>query len=80
MKISYDSKADVLYVMLEETSDECDYIEPTPGAVLRVNPKTGRIVGCTVLFFKKRLQRGEQITVPEIAGVPIPRGLKRLIA
>lgn len=80
MKVSYDQKADVLYVILEETSEVCDYIEPTPGAVLRVNPKTGKIVGCTVLFFKKRLERGEQIIIPEISSVPVPRRLKRLIA
>jgi uncharacterized protein YuzE len=80
MKISYDAKGDVLYLVLEETSEVCDYIEPTPGAVLRVNSQTGKIVGCTVLFFKKRLQCGEEIHIPEISSAPVPRDLQRLIA
>ena len=51
MNISYDRQTDVLYLRLDDVAGDCDYIEPTAGAVLRVERKTGRIVGCTIVAF-----------------------------
>jgi uncharacterized protein YuzE len=80
MKISYDEQADVLYLRFEDVDAVCDYIEPTPGAVLRVNPATGRIVGCTIIAFQERLQKSGKIVVPEIASQPLPPQLRPLVA
>jgi uncharacterized protein YuzE len=79
MNISYDQQADVLYLRFEDVEEGCDYIEPTPGAILRVDQKTGRIVGCTILAFQERLRKYGKISVPQINGQPLPSELRALI-
>lgn len=80
MTISYDELADVLYLRFEDVGEGCDYIEPTPGVVLRVDPATRHIVGCTILEFQERLRKSGKIAVPEIRGQILPSELRKLIA
>lgn len=79
MNISYDEQADVLYLRFEDVDDGCDYIEPTPGAVLRVDPRSGHIVGCTIIAFQERLHKSGKISVPQINGQLLPNELRALI-
>ncbi|MGB6946435.1 MAG: DUF2283 domain-containing protein [Bryobacteraceae bacterium] len=79
MIISYDSQTDVLYLRFEEVDEICDYIEPTPGAILRVGTRTGRIAGCTLLDFHERLKKHGSISIPEISAVLLPEHLRALI-
>ena len=80
MTISYDRQADVLYMRFEDVESGCDYIEPTPGAILRVDPSNGLIVGCTLVAFAERLRKEGKIVVPEIAAMPLPKKLRSLSA
>lgn len=80
MTISYDERADVLYLRFEDAGEGCDYIEPTAGIVLRVDPASGRIVGCTILEFQDRLRKHGKLLIPEIREQILPSDLRALIA
>jgi uncharacterized protein YuzE len=69
MTFSYDSDADVLYVTFERSLHPAQYIENDNGDILRIDEQSGKIVGCTILFFLQRAKTGT-ISVPEIGVVP----------
>ena len=69
MTFSYDAKADVLYVTFEKIQRPALYIENETGDILRIDEQSGKIVGCTVLFFLHRAKDGP-ISVPEVGVVP----------
>ena len=75
MTLDYDDAADVLYITFHVTSAPCRYIEGQTGAVLRVDPASGEIVGCTIPFFS-RLAKGGDFTVPEIPSLPAISSLR----
>ena len=80
MTISYDAAADVLYIMFADSGRiECEYAERQEGLILRLDPQSGRIFGCTIGSFMRRLAREPAITIPEIGAVPspVPAGLVR---
>jgi len=79
MRISYDREEDVLYIKFADCKEECEYVEHTPGVVLRVNPRSKEIVGCTILWFSRQLREQGRINVPEIRGLPISPELERLV-
>ena len=54
----YDQEADVLYFSQGKPSAKDQSEEAKNDTILRVNPKTGKISGFTVLNFARRLQRG----------------------
>lgn len=56
--ISYDEKADVLYISLG-SAQPAIALETDNGDLMRVDPETDELVGITVLDFKeKHLERG----------------------
>jgi uncharacterized protein YuzE len=69
MTFSYDANADVLYITFEHISRPAVYIENDNGDILRIDEQSGKIVGCTILFFLHRAKDGV-ISVPEIGMVP----------
>ena len=79
MRISYDQEEDVMYIRFADCKEECEYVEQTPGVVLRVNTRSREIVGCTILWFHKQLREHGGILVPEIRGLPVPPELERLV-
>lgn len=69
MRMSYDKQHDVLYVAFEETDATCDYLETDAGDVLRIDPKTSAVVGCTIMDFNKRVRSG--LSIPAIGELHI---------
>jgi uncharacterized protein YuzE len=69
MTFSYDNDADVLYVTFEDYTGRATYLENSNGDILRVHPESGKIIGCTILFFMKRAENGN-ISIPEIGVIP----------
>jgi uncharacterized protein YuzE len=79
MTFSYDDDADVLYVTFEPYEGRATYVENNNGDILRIHPENGKIVGCTILFFLKRAERGD-ISIPEIGMVPFNAMMNTLIS
>jgi uncharacterized protein YuzE len=67
MTLSYDARADVLYVTFRDGITHQGYLENEDGDVIRFNQENQEIVGCTILFFQERARAG-RINVPEIRG------------
>jgi uncharacterized protein YuzE len=69
VKLSYDRDADVLYITFENLPNQkYIYVENENGDVLRLDSKTKRVVGVTILGFSRRAS--ETIVIPEIGSVP----------
>ncbi len=69
MTLTYDDDADVLYLTLEDVSGPCTYKDNKYGDVFRIDTKTGRIVGCTIVFFLDRVRKSGPISIPEIGSL-----------
>ena len=54
LMLGYDKEADVLYLSLGEPQKGMEYVELGNYVILRVHPKTRKIVGMTVTDFAKR--------------------------
>ena len=54
----YDQEADVLYFSQGKPSAKDESEEAKNDTVLRLDPKTGRVKGFTILNFARRLRRG----------------------
>ena len=79
MKITYDKAEDVLYITFADSKEECDYVESPDGIVLRVGLESGKLLGCTVMWFQKKLKTQGKVVIPEVGAVSAPESLKRLI-
>jgi len=79
MTFSYDQETDTLYVVLEESRKECEYLEPEAGIVLRVDPSSGKVLTCTVLCFSERVRKQNRIDIPGLHGVDLAPELRSLI-
>lgn len=61
----YDQEADVLYISQGKPSAKDRSQEASDDVVLRINPKTRKVKGFTILNFIKRMkQRGTSIPLP----------------
>jgi uncharacterized protein YuzE len=70
MTLSYDGKADVLYISFEALPPHTyAYVENESGDILKIDRVSRRVIGCTIPFFKERSKRG-RIVIPEIGAVP----------
>jgi uncharacterized protein YuzE len=65
MTFEYDDLADVMHIQFAEPKSKCTYMISASGAVLRVEEKTGRIVGARVLGWQRTIEKGP-LTIPEI--------------
>jgi uncharacterized protein YuzE len=79
MTFSYDDKADVLYLTFEKSEGKVVYLENSQGDVLRLDEQSGKVIGCTIIFFLRRAREGP-ILVPEITSVPINQIANSLIS
>ncbi len=79
MTLSYDKRADVLYVTFEvATPESYAYVENESGIVLKVDRSSKRIVGCTIPFFASRAASGK-IVIPEIGGTQLTEIMKGML-
>jgi len=70
MTLSYDKKADVLYVAFEPAvPGTYIYVENENGDILKLDRNTKQVVGCTIPFFATRAAGGP-VVVPEVGPVP----------
>lgn len=53
----YDKEADVLYFSQGKPSPKSLSKETSEDVILRIHPKTGKVVGFTILNFSRRLKR-----------------------
>ncbi len=60
----YDKEADVLYFSEGKPSPRAKSVETEDDVVLRIDPKTKKVVGFTILNFAKRLKRRLPIELP----------------
>ena len=58
MKIFYDQEADVLYVTRGKP-EYTDYVERSDDVILRLDPKTKRLVGFTIIDFSQHFAKQE---------------------
>jgi uncharacterized protein YuzE len=75
--VSYSKRADVLYITLEETDEQCLYLEVGSGIVCRVSEPMERVVGVTIRDFMRHVQNGDDLTIPGLEhGLPVERLLE----
>lgn len=80
MTVSYDADADVLYITFERLPNNAYiYVENESGDILRLNKQDGRVVGCTIPFFRKRAAENK-LNVPEIGPVPFNELAKAIVS
>lgn len=74
LKFDYDTENDVLYAFInkpraaisqEQTHKDCS------GVLIRIDPKNTKIVGFTVIDFKRRIRGGDLKAIPYFKDVPI---------
>lgn len=69
MTLLYDKDADVLYVAVDNQPDSgCVYAENENEDIVRIDPETNVVVGCTVLSFSERAAAAE-IAIPDVGRV-----------
>jgi uncharacterized protein YuzE len=69
MTLSYDKRADVLYVTFEKAPPETyEYVENESGDILRLSKEDQRVVGCTIPDFSERATKSN-ILIPEVGTV-----------
>ncbi len=66
MKVSYSKHADVLYIVLSATTNNCSYVELPNGIITRIDGVTQQIVGVTIYNFIQKMEDGERLSIPEI--------------
>ncbi len=71
MTLSYDDSADVLYITFGDSGSlPCEYAEHDEGIIVRFDPASGRVFGCTITAFKIRLGNWQDISIPEVGILP----------
>lgn len=65
MKLDYDKPADVLYITFAISKISARYVETERGQILRVNPRTGKVLSCAIPMFSRRISEGE-VAIPEV--------------
>jgi uncharacterized protein YuzE len=65
MTFEYDDLADVMHIEFAEPKSKCTYMNSASGAILRVEEKTGHIVGARVLGWQRIIDKGP-LTIPEL--------------
>ena len=73
--VEYDRTGDILYLgkmtpYPEQESEEVEY-----GIVARTNPQSGEVENLEILFFSKRLEKGEAFRLPISAEFHLSEGV-----
>lgn len=76
LNIDYDSTADVLYVSFGKPKAAI-CVEINDGDLVRVDAYTDKIVGVTIIDFKKRYIDAHSLSIEESANAIVPRILEQ---
>ena len=66
MRIDYAQHADVLYIVLDDVSHRCVYVELDSGVICRVDETTDKVVGVTIPDFKRRIEKEKTVLISEL--------------
>lgn len=69
LTMEYDRVGDILYVNKVQPYPEQQSTELAYGVIARSNPTTGEIENLEILFFKQRVERGEELNIPILANL-----------
>ena len=72
LKYRYDRDSDVLYAFIDKPTPATS-IEKDNGTLIRVDPKTGKVVGFTIIDYMYRIKTGLLKSVPEFKDVELPQ-------
>jgi uncharacterized protein YuzE len=72
LRFSYDREVDVLYVSIGDPVPATS-VERRDGTVLRKDPKTGELVGWTIIQYMQSLNDGILRPVPGFKNLKMPR-------
>jgi len=64
LKLTYDQVGDILSIDVCEPYVGQETEEIDTGMVARFNPKTGAVENLEIMFWSKRLERGEAVVLP----------------
>lgn len=81
IKTHYDEKADVLYVWWAKPK-EVICVEPDEGIVLRLDANTDKLVGYTIIGFRRRFSKKsptDKLTLPLVSESAIPENIYELL-
>lgn len=67
LTLRYDKIGDILYIDKRAPYAEQESDEAGDAMVVRLNPKTDEVETIEILFFTKRLEKGEEIELPVTA-------------
>lgn len=70
-KYDYDKEADVLYAFIGKPKP-AKSIDYENGIVVRVDPRTGKYIGFTIVDYMKRKKRGMLKSIPHFKQVALP--------
>ena len=66
--MGYDREADVLYLSFGRPEKGMQYVEADNDVILRVHPRTKKIVGVTIVDFARRFSDVRSLTRLPVAG------------
>lgn len=69
LTFEYDAVGDIMYINKVKPYAEQESTELGFGVVARSHPATGEIENLEILFFKQRIDRGEQLELPITADI-----------
>ena len=81
IKTHYDEKADVLYVWWAKP-EEVICVEPDEGIVLRLDANSDKLVGYTIIGFRRRFSKKsptDKLTLPLVSESAIPENIYELL-
>jgi uncharacterized protein YuzE len=68
LMLGYDKEVDVLYLSFGEPQKGMEYVDIAPDLVARVDPKTRKLVGLTIIDFEKHFAEGQTLTRLPVTG------------
>ena len=76
LNIDYDSTADILYISFGKPKPAI-CVEVSDGDLVRVDAYTDKVVGVTIIDFKKRYINQHSFSIEESASVIVPKILEQ---
>jgi uncharacterized protein YuzE len=72
INFNYDKEVDVLYATTGKPQ-KATSLEVGNGTVIRINPKTKKVIGFTVTHYMKRINKGLLKSIPLFEGLDLPK-------
>jgi uncharacterized protein YuzE len=68
LMLGYDKEVDVLYLSFGEPQKGMEYVDIAPDLIARIDPKTRKLVGLTIIDFEKHFADGQILTHLPVIG------------